>query len=36
VAGGACVQANGGKVIILSFKEGCSTTQLIETIRRTS
>lgn len=34
IAGGKAVIANGGQVIILDFVEGCSTTNLIEKIRR--
>ena len=34
VAGGACVIEAGGDVKILKFKEGCSTSNMIETIRK--
>ena len=33
VAGGQCVQANGGEVIILSFKDNCSTTAIVKKIQ---
>ena len=33
VAGHDCVETNGGNVVILSFKDGCSTTRLIDSIR---
>lgn len=33
VAGGECVTAHGGKVVILDFKEGCSTSGIIAAIR---
>ncbi len=35
VAGGQCVQKNGGKVIILSFKDNCSTTAIVKKIQET-
>ncbi|MEQ6343059.1 MAG: bifunctional D-glycero-beta-D-manno-heptose-7-phosphate kinase/D-glycero-beta-D-manno-heptose 1-phosphate adenylyltransferase HldE [Gammaproteobacteria bacterium] len=34
VAGYGCVTANGGQVLILHYEEGCSTTNIIETIRK--
>ncbi len=34
IAGGDCVRANGGDVRVLSFREGRSTTSIIEAIRR--
>lgn len=34
VAGYGCVTANGGRVMILNYEEGCSTTNIIETIRK--
>lgn len=34
IAGHDCVVANGGEVKILQFVEGCSTTNIIETIRK--
>lgn len=34
IAGGPCVQADGGKVVVLSFKDGCSTSSIIEKIKR--
>ncbi len=34
IAGYDCVTGNGGDVKVLSFVEGCSTTGLIETIRK--
>lgn len=33
VAGHDCVENNGGRVVILDFKDGCSTTRLIDSIR---
>ncbi len=33
VAGGTCVEKNGGEVVILEFKNGCSTTTMINAIR---
>ncbi len=33
IAGGKCVIENGGKVEVLGFIEGCSTTNVIEAIR---
>lgn len=33
VAGGQCVQANGGEVITLSFKDNCSTTAIVKKIQ---
>jgi D-beta-D-heptose 7-phosphate kinase/D-beta-D-heptose 1-phosphate adenosyltransferase len=33
IAGGRCVQENGGSVVVLDFVDGCSTTRVIETIR---
>lgn len=33
IAGGAEVIANGGEVRVLQFKDGCSTTEIIKTIR---
>lgn len=35
VAGGQCVQNNGGKVTILSFKDNCSTTAIVNKIQET-
>jgi len=35
IAGGKEVIANGGKVLVLNFENGCSTTGIIEAIRRT-
>jgi D-beta-D-heptose 7-phosphate kinase/D-beta-D-heptose 1-phosphate adenosyltransferase len=34
IAGGACVQANGGEVVIMDFAEGISTTRIVEAIRK--
>ncbi len=34
IAGAKEVMANGGRVEILSFKDGCSTTQIIDRIRK--
>lgn len=36
VAGGQCVIKNGGEVIILSFKDNCSTTAIVNRIQETS
>jgi len=33
IAGGSCVQKNGGDVIILSFKDNCSTTAIVKRIQ---
>ncbi|THB75196.1 MAG: bifunctional D-glycero-beta-D-manno-heptose-7-phosphate kinase/D-glycero-beta-D-manno-heptose 1-phosphate adenylyltransferase HldE [Gammaproteobacteria bacterium] len=33
IAGGRQVQENGGDVVILSFKDGCSTTSIIDAIK---
>lgn len=33
IAGGRQVQENGGNVVILSFKDGCSTTNIIDAIK---
>ena len=33
IAGGHCVQQNGGEVIILSFKDNCSTSAIVEKIK---
>ena len=33
IAGGSCVQNNGGEVIILSFKDNCSTTAIVKRIQ---
>lgn len=35
IAGHQCVQDNGGQVIILSFKDNCSTTNIINKINQT-
>ncbi len=32
IAGGSCVIAHGGEVVVLDFKDGCSTTNIIRTI----
>ncbi|ADJ27470.1 bifunctional D-glycero-beta-D-manno-heptose-7-phosphate kinase/D-glycero-beta-D-manno-heptose 1-phosphate adenylyltransferase HldE [Nitrosococcus watsonii] len=34
VAGASAVVANGGKIIILNYQQGCSTSQIIEIIRK--
>ncbi|MGB5443532.1 MAG: bifunctional D-glycero-beta-D-manno-heptose-7-phosphate kinase/D-glycero-beta-D-manno-heptose 1-phosphate adenylyltransferase HldE [Gammaproteobacteria bacterium] len=34
IAGYDCVTRNGGEVIVLGFEDGCSTSDIIETIRR--
>jgi D-beta-D-heptose 7-phosphate kinase/D-beta-D-heptose 1-phosphate adenosyltransferase len=36
IAGGGCVQNNGGEVIILSFKDNCSTSAIVKRIQETS
>ncbi|MHB1241374.1 MAG: D-glycero-beta-D-manno-heptose 1-phosphate adenylyltransferase, partial [Gammaproteobacteria bacterium] len=33
IAGGAQVQANGGRVLVLPYRDGCSTSALIRAIR---
>ncbi|SCZ51944.1 bifunctional D-glycero-beta-D-manno-heptose-7-phosphate kinase/D-glycero-beta-D-manno-heptose 1-phosphate adenylyltransferase HldE [Thiohalomonas denitrificans] len=33
IAGGPCVQKAGGKIVILDFVDGCSTTRIVENIR---
>ena len=33
IAGYECVTANGGEVVVLDFEDGCSTSDIIETIR---
>jgi D-beta-D-heptose 7-phosphate kinase/D-beta-D-heptose 1-phosphate adenosyltransferase len=35
IAGYECVMQAGGEVVVLDYAEGCSTSELIETIRRT-
>lgn len=35
IAGGQCVQKNGGDVIILSFKDNCSTSAIVKRIQET-
>ncbi|KAA3626568.1 MAG: bifunctional D-glycero-beta-D-manno-heptose-7-phosphate kinase/D-glycero-beta-D-manno-heptose 1-phosphate adenylyltransferase HldE [Proteobacteria bacterium] len=34
IAGHDCVKANGGEVVVLAFRAGCSTTRIIETITK--
>jgi D-beta-D-heptose 7-phosphate kinase/D-beta-D-heptose 1-phosphate adenosyltransferase len=34
IAGGDCVTAAGGKVLVLPYREGCSTSRILETARR--
>ena len=34
IAGYDCVTRNGGEVVVLDFEDGCSTSDIIETIRR--
>jgi len=34
IAGFECVTRNGGKVVVLAYQEGCSTSAMIDTIRR--
>lgn len=36
IAGGQCVQDNGGEVIVVDYEEGVSTTRIVETIRQKS
>ncbi|MGB1090659.1 MAG: bifunctional D-glycero-beta-D-manno-heptose-7-phosphate kinase/D-glycero-beta-D-manno-heptose 1-phosphate adenylyltransferase HldE [Oceanobacter sp.] len=36
IAGGQCVIKNGGEVIVLSFKDNCSTTAIVQRIQETS
>ena len=36
IAGGTCVQENGGEVIVLDFEEGVSTTRIVEAIRNST
>lgn len=33
IAGGPCVQDNGGEVIVLSFKDNCSTSAIVQRIQ---
>lgn len=35
IAGGQCVQKNGGEVIVLSFKDNCSTSAIVKRIQET-
>ncbi len=35
IAGGQCVQNNGGEVIVLSFKDNCSTSAIVKRIQET-
>jgi len=35
IAGGDCVRRAGGEVVVLGFVDGCSTSALIDSIRRT-
>lgn len=34
IAGYECVKGNGGEVVVLAFREGCSTTRIIESITK--
>ncbi len=34
IAGYECVTSNGGEVVVLDYEDGCSTSDIIETIRR--
>lgn len=34
IAGGECVKQGGGEVVVLDFIDGCSTTNIIESIRK--
>jgi D-beta-D-heptose 7-phosphate kinase/D-beta-D-heptose 1-phosphate adenosyltransferase len=36
IAGGDCVRARGGRVVVLGYEPGCSTTALIEAIHRST
>ncbi len=36
IAGGRCVVDSGGEVVVLDFKDGCSTTQIISAILNSS
>jgi D-beta-D-heptose 7-phosphate kinase/D-beta-D-heptose 1-phosphate adenosyltransferase len=33
IAGHACVKANGGRVVVLDYQDGCSTTEIIKGIK---
>lgn len=33
IAGGDCVRAHGGEVVVLEFLEGCSTTDIIDAVK---
>jgi D-beta-D-heptose 7-phosphate kinase/D-beta-D-heptose 1-phosphate adenosyltransferase len=34
IAGAGCVQQNGGEVVVLDFQEGCSTSRIVDAIRK--
>jgi len=34
IAGGTCVQENGGEVVVLDYEEGVSTTRIVDSIRQ--
>ncbi len=34
IAGADCVEAGGGQVVVLEYEEGCSTSEIIDAIRR--
>jgi len=34
IAGYDCVKLNGGEVVVLAYREGCSTTRIIESITK--
>jgi len=36
IAGGGCVRARGGRVVVLGYESGCSTTALIEAMHRSA
>ena len=36
IAGAACVEERGGRVVVLGYEEGASTTSLIEAIHRSA
>jgi D-beta-D-heptose 7-phosphate kinase/D-beta-D-heptose 1-phosphate adenosyltransferase len=36
IAGGGCVRARGGRVVVLGYEPGCSTSALIEAVHRSA
>ncbi|MCK5640811.1 MAG: D-glycero-beta-D-manno-heptose 1-phosphate adenylyltransferase, partial [Gammaproteobacteria bacterium] len=36
IAGGDCVTAAGGEIVIIDFLDGCSTSKIVKTIRQSS